>query len=798
MKSLRSRLMWHLLAGGVLLLGFAGFALHWQVKRALIAEFDSSLRVALHSLSTLVELEVNGGIGIEGGAENLTDFNKPDAQEVFLLSAADGREIVRSRSLGGDALPPHVGAAGQPSFFDATFRNGIALRCAGIRFLPRLEDEKQSAPGGRPEVVLLLGRERATVDRSLAALRTALVLTGVGTIAALACILGWGVRRGLQPVKQLGEAVAHVDAASLSTRFATEPLPDELRPIAERLNDLLARLELSFSRERRFTATAAHELRTPLAELRTLAEVNLATPASESEHVESWKDALASTRRMESLALHLLELTRAEDSQRVVHKVRVAVADAVAAAWKPHAEQARPRGISLSATIAPDVAVSSDPVLLGVVLGNLFGNAAVHGRAGSPFSVTAERKNDVVEIHFRNRADALEEKDVAHLFERFWTKDESRSDAEHHGLGLSVAHDFTRLLGGTLAARLHHVGEGVELEFVLSLPCAQQDFHSSNDVPLRNLPPLMSRNLILLPLAACCLAGCAHFSSKPLDARGSAARLTNRRLTAKTWTLKALIDEAVRNHPDVALARAQYETARAAIHTANERPNPTLVLTPQLAGPFNWMESTYGVELDWTFETAGKRAKRVDVSRANVNAASCRVVDATWKVRAAVRKALLELYAAERRASLVANAIAKQEELLKLIDARVKAGAVSHIEMAQPRLMLVQLRMQQADAGKGAALARASLAESLGMGTAGIEGAKFSFAAFENTRGLSSSHRRAALTHRADVLAALADYAAAEAALRLEVAKQYPDVHFNPGYSLDSAVDKWALGLSVI
>ena len=308
---------------------------------------------------------------------------------------------------------------------------------------------------------------------------------------------------------------------------------------------------------------------------------------------------------------------------------------------------------------------------------------------------------------------------------------------------------------------------------------------------------LMNPRILLTSLLVIGCAGCAHFAAKPLDPSRSAAKLSGRRLAAKTWTLSALIDEAVRNHPDVALARAQYDTAKAAIRTAGERPNPTLLLTPQLVGPFKWMEGTYGVELDWTIETAGKRGKRGEVARENVNAAARRVVDASWKVRAAVRKALLDLYGAERRGLLVASAIAKQEELLKMIDARVKAGAVSHLEMAQPRLMLIQFRIQQADVGKGASLARASLAESLGMSTAGLVDASFSFAAFESSKGLGSSHRRSALTHRADVLAALSDYAATEAVLKLEIAKQYPDIHFNPGYQFDAGKDKWGLGLSV-
>ena len=307
----------------------------------------------------------------------------------------------------------------------------------------------------------------------------------------------------------------------------------------------------------------------------------------------------------------------------------------------------------------------------------------------------------------------------------------------------------------------------------------------------------MTRAFCFAVLIAVGGAGCVEYIERPLDARKSAARLGNRRLGAGTWTLKALVDEAVRNHPEVALARAQYATAKAAIRTAGERPNPTLLLTPQLVGPFNWMAGTYGVELDWTFETAGKQPKRIDAARANVNAAACRVLEATWKVRAAVRKALLELYAAERRSSLMADAIAKQEDLLKILDSRVKAGALSRMEISQPRLLAAQMQMQYADAAKAAALSRASLAEALGMSAAGLGDAKFSFAAFEGTKGPDASHRRAALTHRADVLASLADYAATEALLRLEIAKQYPDVHLNPGYQFDAGTDKWGLGMGI-
>ena len=139
--------------------------------------------------------------------------------------------------------------------------------------------------------------------------------------------------------------MATVDAGSLATRFQVASLPAELQPIVVRLNELLARLESAFARQRRFTATAAHELRTPLTELRALAEVNLTTPGNATENEQSWRDALETTLRMESLALRLLDLTRAEDGALVLQCSTVSLAQAFAAAWRPWSGRAAERQI---------------------------------------------------------------------------------------------------------------------------------------------------------------------------------------------------------------------------------------------------------------------------------------------------------------------------------------------------------------------------------------------------------------------------------------------------------------------
>lgn len=296
---------------------------------------------------------------------------------------------------------------------------------------------------------------------------------------------------------------------------------------------------------------------------------------------------------------------------------------------------------------------------------------------------------------------------------------------------------------------------------------------------------------ILLALAG---SGCAHYEAHPLDVERSAKVLTGQRLAARTWTLVELTAQAVPQATD--LARAQYETARAAVRTAGESPNPTVTLSPQIVTPYTALiAGTYGVDFDWTVETAGKRSRRLEVAKANVRAALFKIVDAHWKARAGVRKALLELYGAEEREKLLADALHQQGELLQSMETRIAAGAEPRSATAQARLLSAQLRLQAADATKAAGLARVALAESLGMGVAGLSGARFAYAPFTTVPKRTPVYRQAALTHRADVLTALAEYAAAEAALRLEVAKQYPDLHLAPGYQLDAGVNKWTVGL---
>jgi outer membrane protein TolC len=164
-----------------------------------------------------------------------------------------------------------------------------------------------------------------------------------------------------------------------------------------------------------------------------------------------------------------------------------------------------------------------------------------------------------------------------------------------------------------------------------------------------------------------------------------------------------------------------------------------------------------------------------------------------------VRQRLLDLYTAREMEKLLKDQQSLQAENLRLVESQAQAGAISAFELTQARIAADTTRLALRDAERQSAEAYAQLANAVGVPAAALEAIRLSFAGFNDLPGdiPGNDARRQALLNRADVLAALADYAATQTALQLEIAKQYPDIHLSPGYEFDQGDNKWSLGASV-
>lgn len=322
----------------------------------------------------------------------------------------------------------------------------------------------------------------------------------------------------------------------------------------------------------------------------------------------------------------------------------------------------------------------------------------------------------------------------------------------------------------------------------------------------------MRLSFLLLPVVTLALPACVQFKARPLAAETSSTDFSGRSLSDPglndflaenkaaigSWSVDRLSLAAAYFHPDVALARAEADEVAAGIKTAQMRPNPVFTFMPQYAS-FRAPVFTpwfLGPSLSVPIETAGKRSKRTEQALAAAEAARWRVSARAWAARSRVRAAMLELHGARENIRLLETEQTLHDEAIKKLTAQMEAGDVSPFELTQARLMLNRTRLALQDARRIAATGEARLAAAVGLPLNAIQSVKLDFSAFLRLPEPGNS-RRLSLTRRADLMALLSDYAAAEAALKLELARQYPDVNVMPGYDYNSGQNRWQLGLNV-
>jgi two-component system sensor histidine kinase QseC len=429
-----------LLAGGLAaLLGVAGYAV--------VHQFDVALRTKALAIST-VAIVTPDTVRVEFTDRFLQGFDDAKPRDFFQLWGPDGATLARSESLGHADLPRLTGTIDRPRFFLLRLPTGRPGRALGFVFKP-----KQARGTARPLMLeLVVASDRDDLDDTLVWLIGLAAGCGGLLLATTLWLVPRLLRRGLQPLDRLGEQAAGIDAGSLSARFPADALPEELQPIAGRLNDLLARLELSFERERRFSGDLAHELRTPIAELRSLAECALKWPESREPATDG--DVLAIARHMEALTTRMLALARGQQDQLAGPTETFDLAPRVEEIWRPFAPRAEARGLTVQLALAP-AAVTADPVLLRSILANLFDNAVEYAPATALVGISLEHGPRGVALCVTNPAGELEPADVARLFDPFWRKEAARSGGQHFGLGLSLARTFATAMGWTLGATLN-------------------------------------------------------------------------------------------------------------------------------------------------------------------------------------------------------------------------------------------------------------------------------------------------------------------------------------------------------
>lgn len=307
--------------------------------------------------------------------------------------------------------------------------------------------------------------ERLEVRRELAQSVASHLLHPLAVALPVLAILIWfAVNAGLLPLSAVARQVQRRAPDNL-TPLGEREVPQEVSPLVQALNTLFARLRASFEQERRFTADAAHELRTPLAAVKTQAQVALAASSGE-ERQRALSNVVLGVDRATHLVEQLLILARLDPQANLPGAVPVALPDLAASCIAEQAQSAYNKGVELALESADEAIVLGDPTLLSVLLRNLIDNAIRYSPAASEVEVSITRASGVVRLRVTDNGPGIAESECNRVFDRFYRV--SGPAEEGSGLGLSIVKRIADLHHASI--RLSQGTGGRGLAFAVSFP----------------------------------------------------------------------------------------------------------------------------------------------------------------------------------------------------------------------------------------------------------------------------------------------------------------------------------------
>lgn len=449
MNSIRRQLTIQLLSGFALLWIGAGTAVYLSVRSGLIKSVDAKMAedsrimrfVNRDSDDSIGGPRGRGRSGSRGLSARHPAFYDTNGGSFYQIWTGLGESVRRSPSLGTNDLPFPVADAAK--FGTGTLTDGKRVRTMRQTSISgsRGRGKKGKSDNPNDSLVYVIAQDLEPIDEILVKVLGGILVVGAVGAMATVLLVGGSLVRGLRPLDELGQQSESLDISAEQAAFDASGAPLELQPVYARLNDLIRRIQHSFERERRFSSDLAHEMRTPIAELKMMNEIALKydDQAGEKTHQES----LDIAKNLEAMVTNLLALARWENGEIELKEEAIDLEPFVTDCWTPFAQTARQRCMSTNFEFDGSPQVKSDPAMLRHVIGNLLANASEY----CPENGTVSLRVDEHRFELSNPAPQLTAEDVEKMCDRYWRGDSARSGTNHAGLGLSLVKSCSQALG---------------------------------------------------------------------------------------------------------------------------------------------------------------------------------------------------------------------------------------------------------------------------------------------------------------------------------------------------------------
>ncbi|MQY52090.1 sensor histidine kinase [Rhodocyclus gracilis] len=462
MLSFRKRLALAHFAAILTVLSIAGVGGYWGFSRAVHAQLDAALFALAEAEIGMLNDSAGRPVHVHeatGGAEP-PSFVRLD--RLVQIVDGTGHVLARSRNLGEAQLPASPELLARLADGGAIFETLPGYGEEPIRIVSLL------VPGNGPARAVQVAGSLDDVNRVLQAAGILFFVVGVALIVAVGAAGTLLTGRAFSAIDDIVRRARRIGQSTLGERLPHPGSNDEIGRLVDTLNDMLARIEQGFEAQRRFTADASHELRSPLSRLHTDIEITLRRPRENREYVDTLRSCSDEVKHLTVLVEELLTLARLDSGQERNDTETVSLnAVTEEAIWRLDSV-AQERRIRLHLAPSDEVTARIARAPARLVIANLLDNALKFSLAGGTVSVAIRAREGRACITVADEGPGIAEEDLPHLFERFFRAASARANQpQGFGLGLALSEAIVRAHGGHLSAANRPTGGAM---FTVELP----------------------------------------------------------------------------------------------------------------------------------------------------------------------------------------------------------------------------------------------------------------------------------------------------------------------------------------
>ncbi|GAC1373417.1 MAG: ATP-binding protein [Ktedonobacteraceae bacterium] len=472
-------MIWYTIVFAALLF-FTDALVYIQLRTSLITNLDAALQFQTQQVAKGISNDNgNGTITVQGITGDLpeasSDLPDPSLSRVnvtfgTLIRVLDAKgKVVRASPefralfMPGESLtqPLH----GTPWQGDVLARDGELVRLHSVAL----------TDSGVPFALVQVGESLTQLNSSLRSVLIELLVLAPFVLLLGACGSYWLATRAFVPIDRLTRTARQINAGDLHQRVPIPPARDEVYRLAQTFNEMIERLEQAFIRQHRFVADASHELRTPIAVIRSMTDLALLQDLSSQEYTTLLENINTETERLGHLISDLLALARADEGQSLFEREPVRL-DLLVGAVVANAEMlALERDITIQVQQMGAVTIQGDEARLIQAIMNLLDNALLYTNAGGRVTLSIEKKPNMVILRIIDTGIGIAPEHTPYIFERFYRIDPARvrTEGNSSGLGLAIVKWIIQAHGGSIRVE-SKVGKGSTFSVTLPLLSTQR------------------------------------------------------------------------------------------------------------------------------------------------------------------------------------------------------------------------------------------------------------------------------------------------------------------------------------